>query len=193
MKEVKVLVAEKEKELEFEEILPQGEYLVLKATCSKRAVEMVKEERPDLIILDMELPGMKGMEVLRRLQTLSFNIPVVAVSSIGRVETAVEAMKFGACDYLTKPINPEELRIAVGKELRRSRQAGESKRAYSDCPDIQALADEVKERMLEKGANLEEARKSFEKRLLSIVLGKVNWNETKAAKLLGLNRESLAF
>lgn len=191
MKEVKVLVVEEENEQKFEEILPQDEYIVIKATCGKRVIKMVKDEKPDLMILDMELPEMNGMEVLRRLQTSNLNIPVVAVSSTETVEAAVEAMKFGACDYLTKPLNIGELKIAVRKGLQVMGQTRESKN--TNLLDIQTLIDEVKERMLERGADLEEARKSFEKRLLSIILGKVNGDETKIGKLLGINRESLAF
>ncbi len=183
MKEAKVLVGEEEREQEFEEVLPQDEYLVLKATSSKMAIEMVKEENPDLMILDLELPGMNGMEALRRLRTLNCNIPVVAVSSIGTVEAAVEAMKVGACDYLTKPLNTEELRVAVRKGLQGNRQVGENKSLYTNYPDIQTLIDEVKESMLEKGANLDEAKDSFEKRLLSLV-PKVNGYGTKPGKLL---------
>jgi len=167
MKEAKVLVGEEEREQEFEEVLPQDEYLVLKATSGKMAIEMVKEENPDLMILDLELPGMNGMEALRKLRTFNCNIPVVAVSSIGTVEAAVEAMKVGACDYLTKPLNTEELRVAVRKGLQGNRQVGENKSICTNYPDIQTLIDEVKESMLEKGANLDEAKDSFEKRLLS--------------------------
>ncbi len=181
MKEVKVLVGEEEKD--FEEVLPQDEYLVLKATCSKMAIEMVKEENPDLMILDLELPGMNGMESLRSLRTLNLNIPVVAVSSIGTVEAAVEAMKTGARDYLTKPLNTEELRVAVRKGLQDNRQTGENKNICTDYPDIQTIIDEVKESMLEKGANLDEAKKSFEKRFLSLV-SKINGDGTGPGKPL---------
>ena len=158
MREAKVLVGEEEREQEFEEVLPQDKYLVLKATSGKIAIEMVKEENPDLMILDLELPGMNGMEALRKLRTLNCNVPVVAVSSIGTVEAAVEAMKVGACDYLTKPLNTEELRVAVRKGLQGNRQTGESKSTGTNYPDIQTLIDEVKESMLEKGANLDEAK-----------------------------------
>ena len=179
MKEVRVLVAEEEKDQEFEKILSRDKYLVLKATCSETTIEMAKEEEPDLMILDLELPGMNGMDVLRRLQTLNFNLPVVAVSSTNTVRAAVEAMKLGARDYLTKPLNTEELMMAVRKGLQKDKKrAGESesyKNTYSaNCPDVQMLIDEVKETMLERKADLEEAKRTFEERLLSVILEKAN-------------------
>lgn len=164
MKEVKVLVVEGEKK-ELEEML-QKEYNTLKAISGESVIEMVKEEEPDLMILDMDLSGIDGMEILRRLRTLNLNLSVVAISAMETVEAAVETMKLGTCNYLTKPLNPEGLRMAVKKELCRSKGDREKKSARANCPDLQILIDEVKERMLEREASLEEAKNSFEKRLV---------------------------
>src|SRR4030067_370025 len=71
----------------------------------------------DLVITDLKMPGISGMEVLHRIQKASRDIPVLVITAFGNVETAVEAMKEGAYDFIGKPFHREQLVLAAAKTL----------------------------------------------------------------------------
>lgn len=84
------------------------------------AIESVRRERPDLVLLDVWLPGMDGIQVLDRLQADSPGLPVIVISGHGNIETAVRATKLGAIDFIEKPFTIEGLLEAVSGALHRS-------------------------------------------------------------------------
>ena len=90
---------------------------VLEAPDGFEALATVRGQDIDLCLLDIRLPGMEGIEVLDRLRRLDGSLPVVLVTAVRTVRTAVEAMKLGAYDYLTKPFRVEELRGVVKRAL----------------------------------------------------------------------------
>jgi two-component system NtrC family response regulator len=75
--------------------------------------------RPDVVITDLKMPGIDGMEVLRRVIETDATVPVIILTAFGSIEDAVEAMKRGAYHYLTKPYNRDELKLAVDQALER--------------------------------------------------------------------------
>jgi two-component system sensor histidine kinase/response regulator len=77
--------------------------------------------RPSLVVVDLKMPGLSGLEVLRRLQEIDASIVVVVITGYATLETAIEAMKSGAYDFLPKPFTPDELRIIVARGLERRR------------------------------------------------------------------------
>lgn len=83
------------------------------------ALERLEGSPFDLVLLDLKMPGLDGMETLRRLRDLGDDTPVVIVTAHGDVPHAVEAMKLGAIDFLSKPLSPETLRRVVGEVLAR--------------------------------------------------------------------------
>jgi DNA-binding NtrC family response regulator len=92
------------------------------------AARALREERPDLVLSDVVLPDASGLELLRLVKGHDPAIPVIMITAHGHVETAVEAMKAGAADFLTKPLAYEALRAqldAVAEDQRQHRQAGE--------------------------------------------------------------------
>ncbi len=91
------------------------------ANDGEEALAAMKRDEPDLVLLDLQLPGMDGMQVLRELRKLESDVPVIVVTGHGSIETAVEAMKQGAYDFITKPIDPKHLEIVVRKALERER------------------------------------------------------------------------
>src|SRR5262245_23224613 len=85
------------------------------APSGEAALETLKQADFDLIVLDHHLPGMDGVEVLRAVRQLAPTTGVVMVTAHGSVKTAVEAMRSGAADYLTKPVDLDELTVVLEK------------------------------------------------------------------------------
>ncbi len=96
-----------------------GVCIVLEASDGPAALEAVRSGDVDVCLLDVRLPGMEGIEVLERLKRLDAGLEVVLVTAVRTVRTAVEAMKLGAYDYLTKPFAVEDLRSVVNRALER--------------------------------------------------------------------------
>ena len=77
------------------------------------ALTDIRQRSFDVVITDLRLPGMDGVELLREMRRLGLDVPVVLMTAYASVPTAVEAMKLGAFDYIQKPFNPEELGILI--------------------------------------------------------------------------------
>src|SRR5690606_30917278 len=92
-------------------------YDVLTAATGEQALATLDRTRPDLITLDLVLPGMDGLETLRQIKERLPDVPVVMLSGHGQARNIVEAMKLGASDFLRKPFEVEELEVAVQKAL----------------------------------------------------------------------------
>lgn len=75
-------------------------------------------QKPDLVLLDIMLPGMDGMEVLKRIKQVDENLPVIMLSAQGKIEIALEALKFGAYDYFPKPIDLQKLEPAIKNAIK---------------------------------------------------------------------------
>ena len=97
--------------------LQQSGYQVDAAANGKEALAKIQETPPDLVITDLMMPGMSGVELLKSIRAVYAEIIVILVTAFGTVENAVEAMRAGAYDYITKPVNMEELRLIVGRGL----------------------------------------------------------------------------
>jgi len=89
------------------------------AVNGEDALEKIREKDYDLVLLDLKMPGMGGMEVLRRLREIRPEVGVIILTAHGSIESAVEAMKLGAVDFLQKPFAPEEIRRLVSTVLDR--------------------------------------------------------------------------
>lgn len=101
--------------------LEDGGYAVMTAGSAEEALKAAEAEPPALVLTDLRMPGMSGLDLLKQLRTSSPDLPVVIVTAFGTIQNAVEAVKAGAYDYLTKPIDFEELNLLVRRALEHSR------------------------------------------------------------------------
>ena len=97
-------------------LLDEG-YTIQTAPDAEKGLSLLRKERVDLVITDLKLPGMNGLEFLQAVKRSDARLPVIVMTAYGTVETAVEAMKAGASDYVLKPFSLEEIKLIVGKEL----------------------------------------------------------------------------
>lgn len=88
-------------------------YSVLEAGDGPQALRTARKQRPSLVLLDLNLPGMNGIEVLRRMKKLASGTPVIVLSGYGDMASARAAMRLGARDFLTKPFELETLEAAL--------------------------------------------------------------------------------
>jgi two-component system, NtrC family, response regulator HydG len=104
------------------------------AASGAAGVEAFKRRRADFVITDLKMDGMGGVEVLRAIAALDPDVPILLITAFGTVETAVEAMKLGAFDFLTKPFAPEVVRLKVERalELAAARRARRRLEAHND-------------------------------------------------------------
>jgi two-component system nitrogen regulation response regulator NtrX len=108
-------------------ILEYEGYEVLEAATGPDGVSMAERDAPDLVFLDIKMPGMDGLEALQRIKASNDGLPVVIISGHGTVSTAVEATKAGAFDFIEKPLTTERVLVTIRNALDRSRLADENR------------------------------------------------------------------
>jgi len=95
-------------------------YSTMQASSGEEGLALFRENRPDLVLLDVVLPGMDGIEFLRRAKEIDARCPIVVMTGYASTQSTVEAIKLGAEDYLVKPLNLEELGLVIERALARS-------------------------------------------------------------------------
>jgi DNA-binding response OmpR family regulator len=118
-KRILIIDDEKNIRLTLSQCLEHSNYQVETAVSGEHGLEKYAENNFDLVLLDMKMPGINGMEVLRRIKRQNPIQKIIMITAYGTIETAVEAMKLGAVDYLRKPFTPEEIRSIVKRVLER--------------------------------------------------------------------------
>ncbi len=103
------------------QILRRSGYEVDTAADGAAGIRKIADFRPDAVIVDLKMPGTSGFEVLDSLPAVDPHIAAVVITGYATIDTAVEAMKRGACDFLPKPFTPQELRIVLARGLERRR------------------------------------------------------------------------
>lgn len=119
-----ILVVDDEKEIcnLFQDTLVQEGYQVLTATNGKEAVSLGKQNRFDLALLDIKMPGMDGIEVFQKLKKVKKDMQVIMLTGYGTLKTAKEAMKLGAYDFLTKPFDLGLVKNIIHQALERKKE-----------------------------------------------------------------------
>lgn len=118
MDKKKILVVEDEEKMRrLLEINLRDKYQVLSAADGEQATRILRREDVDLVLTDLKMPKKNGLDLLKEVESRNSNLPVILITAYGTVETAVEAMKQGAYDYILKPLKIEELELTIQKAL----------------------------------------------------------------------------
>ena len=119
----KILVVDDERRVRraFENILAGKGYLVVAVRTAEDALGRLEDEAYDLVLLDIQLPGMNGLDALARIKQLRVTLPVIVMTGQGTMDTAIEATKRGAFDYQLKPFEPAEMLRTIAKALEAAR------------------------------------------------------------------------
>lgn len=105
-------------------------YAPIVARDGEEALRMAREERPDLIILDIMLPKLSGFDVCRQLKNEGSTVPIIILSALGQESDKVMGLELGADDYVTKPFSPRELIVRIKAVLRRVQGVKETEDIY---------------------------------------------------------------
>ena len=180
----------------LEQELAERGYSIATSSNGDDALAKITPFQPDLIFLDYMMPGMNGLEVLQAIRRRGLEIPVVIITAHGTIERAVETMKAGADDFITKPFDPDHLAIVVKKALERTRLRQE----------VEILSEELGARFqLVRGQSVlmaqavEEAKKAAVSKSTVLLLGESgtgkeifaraihNWSQRKSAPFIPIN------
>jgi len=180
-------------------------YRVARASNGKQALELIDHQDPQMVFLDIEMPGMKGLDVLREIRAREKDFPVVMITAYGSIDLAVEAMKEGAYDFVPKPFKPSHIALVVEKAMERQRLRREK----------EVLSEEVDKRYrlvpgnsAKFNAAISSAKKAAGSKSTILLLGESgsgkelfaraihNWSERKdrpfiAINCVGLSKELL--
>jgi DNA-binding NtrC family response regulator len=171
-------------------------YRVLAAASGEESLELVEKQSPQMVLLDIEMPGMSGLEVLKEIRRRGIDVTVVMITAYGTIERAVQAMREGAYDFIPKPFEPEHIALTVRKALERE----------SLKREVEILSEEVGERyrlVVGKSAKMnqaiETAKQAAASKTTVLLLGESgtgkeifaraihNWSNEKGRPFIAIN------
>ncbi len=125
----KILVIDDERSIRstLKDILEYEKYQVDSAEDGQQGIDMVRKNEYDIVLCDIKMPGIDGIEVLEKIQILAPDVPVVMISGHGNIDTAVESIKKGAFDYIEKPLDLNRLLITIRNAMDKSNLITETK------------------------------------------------------------------
>src|SRR5882672_9577103 len=130
----KILIVDDEADMRFavRMLLERSGHAVVEADNGDAALSRIDEGAPDLVLLDMRLPGMDGIQILQKIREKQKDLPIIMVTGYGNVELAEQALQFGADHYLSKPFHNKELIEVIQQIL--------EKRGYLPVPASESPA-----------------------------------------------------
>jgi DNA-binding response OmpR family regulator len=140
--------------------LRAAEFEVRHTVRGEEALDLVAAGRPDLVILDVLLPGIDGLEVCRRLRSTDADLPVIMLTALGEVDDRLAGLETGADDYVTKPFSPRELVLRVRSVLRRAQ--GSSTAVGGPLQDGDLTVDPAAHRVVRGDAELSLTMREFD-------------------------------
>ncbi len=119
MKKILIVDDEKNIRLTLKQSLSSEKYDIDIALNGTEALKKIKNDHFDLVLLDIKMPGLSGMEVLEKIRHFNQHINVIMITAYGTIEQAVEAMKLGAIDFVNKPFTPQEIKKIINEVFNR--------------------------------------------------------------------------
>ena len=149
----KILVVDDERDIRraLEFVLTREGYEVETASNGIEAIEKIKNENISLVLTDLRMEGMDGFDVLKKTLEIDSSCPVILMTAYGSIESAVDAMKRGAIDYIVKPFIHEELKLTIKRALELSRLSLENKRLRQQlsqqfgCKEVIGISEPISE------------------------------------------------
>lgn len=120
----------------LEEFLEGDDFSIVTAENGLEAIHALKENRFDLVISDLKMPGANGIEVLRRAREANPDVQVIIVTGYASLETAIEGIKEGAYDYITRPFKLDEMRVVVENACEKIRLIKENQRLIQNLDQL---------------------------------------------------------
>src|SRR5689334_20577632 len=117
-------------------MLLKPDYKVHTADCLEAGIKLVKEKKPDTIVMDIRMPGESGIEGLRRIREIDPHLSVIMLTGFGALETAQAALRLGANDYINKPFDASEMRKVIGRNVERTRVQRANERAGAEIQEL---------------------------------------------------------
>src|SRR6266576_5143078 len=117
-------------------MLLKPDYNVHTADCVEAGLKSLKEKQPDTIVMDIRMPGMTGIEGLRKIREIDPHLSVIMLTGFGALETAKEAVRLGANDYISKPFDAGEMREVIGRNVERTRVQRASENAAAEIKEL---------------------------------------------------------
>ncbi|MFN2542878.1 MAG: ATP-binding protein [Chthoniobacterales bacterium] len=117
-------------------MLLKPNYQVHTADCVEAGLKLLREKQPDTIVMDIRMPGMNGIEGLRKIREIDPHLSVIMLTGFGALETAKEALRLGANDYISKPFDTGEMRDIIGRNVERTRVHRASDRAAAEIQEL---------------------------------------------------------
>src|SRR5437764_15337957 len=117
-------------------MLLKPNYQVHTADCVATGLKLLKEKQPDTIVMDIRMPGVSGIEGLRQIREIDPNLSVVMLTGFGALETAKEALRLGANDYISKPFDAHEMQQVIDRNVERTRAHRTSENAAAEIKEL---------------------------------------------------------
>src|SRR5205809_1144432 len=117
-------------------MLLKPDYKVHTADNVEAGLKLLKEKQPDTIVMDIRMPGMTGIEGLRKIREIDPHLSVIMLTGFGALETAQEALRLGANDYINKPFDAGEMRKVIGRNVERTRVQRAGERAAAEIKEL---------------------------------------------------------
>jgi len=171
-------------------------YRVLTAAGAAEGLELLEKQNPQIVLLDIEMPGMSGLEALRQIRKKELDITVVMITAYGTIERAVEAIREGAYDFIPKPFEPDHIALIVQRALERERLKRGVELLSSQVGERYRLVAGKSAKMVEA---IDTAKKSAASRSTVLLLGESgtgkeifaraihDWSERKAEPFIAIN------
>ncbi len=118
-------------------LMQTGRYEPVVTNDSRMVPDLIGSERPDLVLLDMDMPGLSGIDILRHMHDRGVGVPVIVLTGVSDIDLAVKAMKLGAFDYLTKPVDDEMLLDTMDRAI----EQGALARSLDGLPEDSSLEE----------------------------------------------------